>query len=160
MRTRQYCLVILATNLLVTLTSQSAMGFTLKFGKGATSDYNPTAPYTLDTNTRGTTFLSPRYVSSIKLGGTNEFIRMLDPDNDPRWRGWTFIPSNKNLYGNFEILKYYACGAQTNCGKEKLDKKWNIRGGVGAYIDINYNPKKTDPKPGEGKIHSHSACSQ
>jgi hypothetical protein len=153
MRKKQYFIVGLATNMLLALTNQSAMGFTLKFGNGATSYYNPSAPYVKDANTRGTTFLSPRYVAPIKLGGTNDFLKMLNPDKDPRWLGWNFIPSNKNLYGNFEISTYYACGAQTNCGKEKLDKKWNIRGGVGAYIDIKYNPKKTDPKPGKGKIH-------
>jgi hypothetical protein len=153
MHKKHYFLVFLATNLLVTLTNQSAMGFSLKFGRGATSYYNPTVPYVIDANTRGVTYLEPRYVAPIKLGGTNDFFKMLNLDNDPRWLGWNFIPSDKNLYGNFDISTYYACGAQTNCGKEKLDKKWNIRGGVGAYIDIKYNPKKTDPKPGEGKIH-------
>lgn len=145
---QQYFLAFLATNLLVSLTNQSAVGFTLKYGNGATNYYNPTVPYVIDANTRGTTFLSPRYVTSIKLGGTNDFLKMLN--NDIRWRGWDFISSNKNLYGNFEISNYYGCGAQTICAKEK--PKIAIRGGVGAYIDIKYNPKKTDPKPGRGKI--------
>lgn len=94
-------------------------------------------------------FLSPRYVAPIKLGGTNDFIKMLN--NDVRWQGWDFISSDKNLYGNFEISDYYGCGAQTICAKER--PKDTIRGGVGAYIDIKYNPQKTDPKPGQGKIH-------
>ncbi|MEH1885089.1 hypothetical protein [Nostoc sp.] len=67
---QQYFLAFLATNLLVTLTNQSAIGFTLKSGNGATNYYNPTVPYVIDANTRGTTFLSPRYVAPIQLGGT------------------------------------------------------------------------------------------
>jgi hypothetical protein len=149
MSKQQYFLAFLATNLLLALTNKSAMGFTLKFGNGATSYYNPTAPYVIDANTRGTTFLSPRYVAPIKLGGTNDFLKMLN--NDVRWQGWDFVSSNKNLYGNFEISDYYGCGSQTICAKER--PKGTIRGGVGAYINIKYNPKKTDPKPGQGKIH-------
>jgi hypothetical protein len=149
MSKQQYFLAFLATNLLVALTNQSAIGFTLKSGNGATNYYNPTVPYVIDANTRGTTFLSPRYVAPIKLGGTNGFLNMLN--NDVRWQGWDFISSDKNLYGNFEISDYYGCGAQTICAKER--PKDTIRGGVGAYIDIKYNPKKTDPKPGKGKIH-------
>lgn len=41
---QQYFLAFLATNLLVTLTNQSAIGFTLKSGNGATNYYNPTVP--------------------------------------------------------------------------------------------------------------------
>ncbi|OYE03111.1 hypothetical protein [Nostoc sp. 'Peltigera membranacea cyanobiont' 232] len=146
---QQYFLAFLATNLLVALTNQSAMGFTLKSGNGAINYYNPTVPYVIDANTRGTTFLSPRYVAPIQLGGTRAFLNMLK--NDVRWRGWDFISSKKNLYGNFEISDYYGCGSQTNCAKQRPND--TIRGGVGAYIDIKYNPKKTDPEPGQGKIH-------
>ncbi|WP_256871809.1 hypothetical protein [Nostoc sp. TCL26-01] len=151
MRKQQYLLCFLATNLLVTLTNQLAMGFTLKYGKGAINYYNPTVPYVIDANTRGTTFLSPRYVASIKLGGTNDFLKMLN--NDVRWQGWNFISSDKNLYGNFEIFNYYACSVQTLCAKEEPNPNNHIRGGVGTYIDIKYNSQKTDPKPGQGKIH-------
>ncbi|MEH2215824.1 MAG: hypothetical protein V7K72_01560 [Nostoc sp.] len=73
--------------------------------------------------------------------------------NDVRWRGWDFISSKKNLYGNFEISNYYGCGSQTTCAKEESNPNNRIRGGVGAYIDIKYNSQKTDPKPGLGKIH-------
>jgi hypothetical protein len=146
---QQYFLAFLATKLLVALTNQSAMGFTLKSGNGAINYYNPTVPYVIDANTRGTTFLSPRYVAPIQLGGTRAFLNMLK--NDVRWRGWDFISSKKNLYGNFEISDYYGCGSQTICAKERPDI--TIRGGVGAYIDIKYHPKKTDPEPGQGKIH-------
>jgi hypothetical protein len=100
MRKKPYFLVFLATNLLVALTNQSAMGFTLKFGKGVTSRYDPTVPYVIDANTRGTTFLSPRYVAPIKLGGTNDFLKMLN--EDVRWQGWNFIPAQKNLLGKWE----------------------------------------------------------
>ncbi|WP_016872882.1 hypothetical protein ACF3DV_28440 [Chlorogloeopsis fritschii PCC 9212] len=151
MRKKPYFLICVATNLLMALTNQSAMAFSLKFGKGAISYYNPTEPYVIDANTSGTTFLSPRYVAPIKLGGTNDFLKMLN--DDVRWRGWDFIPSDKNLYGNFEILYYYACGAQTLCAKEEPKSDNHIRGGVGAYINIKYNPQKTDPKPEQAKIH-------
>jgi hypothetical protein len=148
---QQYFLAFLATNLLLALPNQSAIGFTLKSGNGATNYYNPTVPYVIDADTRGTTFLSPRYVAPIKLGGTNDFLKMLN--NDVRWQGWDFISSDKNLYGNFEISNYYGCGSQTTCAKEESNPDNRIRGGVGAYIDIKYNPKKIDPKPGLGKIH-------
>lgn len=125
------------------------MGFTLKSGNGAINYYNPTVPYVIDANTRGTTFLSPRYVAPIKLNGTNTFLNMLN--NDVRWQGWDFISSDKNLYGNFEISDYYGCGSQTICAKERSND--TIRSGVRAYIDIKYNPKKTDLEPGQGKMH-------
>ncbi|MBN3910281.1 MAG: hypothetical protein HWQ35_28180 [Nostoc sp. NMS1] len=127
------------------------MGFTLKFGKGAISRYDPTVPYVIDASTTGTTFLSPRYVAPIQLGGTRAFLNMFK--NDVRWQGWNFESSKKNLYGNFEISNYYGCGAQTLCAKEDPNPKNHIRGGVGANINIKYNPKKTDPKPEQGKIH-------
>lgn len=149
MSKKQYFLAFLGTNLVVALTNQLAMGFTLKSGNGAINYYNPTVPYVIDANTRGKTFLEPRYVAPIQLGGTRAFLNMFK--DDVRWRGWDFISSKKNLYGNFEISDYYGCGSQTICAKQR--PKDTIRGGVGAYIDIKYNPKKTDPEPGQGKIH-------
>ncbi len=152
MRLTQSALVLLATNLLVSLINQPANAFYVTYATNRDHfDFTTQAPYTLADGRKGSTYLDPRLITELKLGGTNDFLKMLD--NDPRWQGWTFTPSNKDLYGDFEILNYYGCGAQTNCGKEKIDKGWNISGGVGAYIDINYYAQKSDPQPGEGTIH-------
>ncbi|XZO04292.1 MAG: hypothetical protein ACM65L_11490 [Microcoleus sp.] len=64
--------------------------------------------------------------------------------------GWKFNKAENDLKGSFNIINYYACGAQTECGKEK---GYTVLNTVGAFFDLKYVPKDSDPKPGKHKLH-------
>lgn len=142
-----------ATILLAAINCHSAIAFNIKAKNGATSYYDPVEPYPINSNKEGITYLNPRFVAGIKPNGFKRFEKLLAPTYDSRWRGWNFTPAKKDLYGNFEVKYYYACGAKTYCAKNANNQNKSVNDGVGAYIDIKYNPAKTDPKPGERKIY-------
>lgn len=81
---------------------------------------------------------NPGAAREIERGGTSEFRRTLEaafPD-------WTFNRADNDLKGSFDILHYYACGTQTDCGAERTAP---VRGVVGAFFDLKYNPQSEDP---------------
>jgi hypothetical protein len=168
MQSRQWPQVLLATTLFFSLTDRASVAFNIipeqtRGGKNATNSYNALANYyvgspndfqglaSLDTRT---TFYPPTWldtpgaVINLKRGGTPGVYNALR-----RYQklGWKFQPAKNDLNGSFSIVNYYACGAQTECGKGEIDEA--PLGTVGAFFNIKYHPKSPDPRPGNGKLH-------
>ncbi|MGB8687809.1 MAG: hypothetical protein WCD53_10805, partial [Microcoleus sp.] len=168
MQSRQWPKLLLATTLLFSLTDRASVAFNIipeetRGGKNATNSYNALANYyvgspndfqglaSLDTRT---TFYPPTWldtpgaVTNLKRGGTPGLYNALRPYQK---LGWNFKKAKNDLNGSFSIINYYACGAQTECGKEKLtDAPLNT---VGAFFDLKYHPKSSDPNPRNSKLH-------
>ncbi|MFB2897470.1 hypothetical protein ACE1CI_31520 [Aerosakkonemataceae cyanobacterium BLCC-F50] len=154
MALRKSCLLGLATTLLVALTEQSTIAFTITPPQpGANGNYNPLAPYNLSNGT-GETFLDTYLlwypdtwrdisggVTEIARGGTRGLLNLLQPFVD---RGWTFNVAPNNLKGSFEILHNYACQPTTNCGIEDFPGDFD-QGSVGSHFRLNYRPGTNDP---------------
>ncbi|XZO04278.1 MAG: hypothetical protein ACM65L_11415 [Microcoleus sp.] len=90
---------------------------------------------------------TPGAVTNLKRGGTPGLYNALQPYQK---LGWKFNKAENDLKGSFNIINYYACGAQTECGKEK---GYTVLNTVGAFFDLKYVPKDSDPKPGKHKLH-------
>ncbi|TAH16720.1 MAG: hypothetical protein EAZ09_20945 [Oscillatoriales cyanobacterium] len=168
MQSRQWPQVLLATTLFFLLTDRASVAFNIipeqtRGGKNATNSYNALANYyvgspndfqglaSLDTRT---TFYPPTWldtpgaVTNLERGGTPGLYNALRPYQK---LGWNFKKAKNDLNGSFSIVNYYACGAQTECGKEKLtDAPLNT---VGAFFDLKYHPKSSDPNPRNSKLH-------
>ena len=85
----------------------------------------------------------PGRVNEIARGGTSGLSRDLRPFRN---RGWTF-ETGGNLFGSFNIKKYYACGIETSCGADVGVPIVIPQRAVGATIRIDYEPQKADPIP-------------
>lgn len=144
-----YSLGVFSTTVLVALTSQPSSAFTVKPPDGATGTYVP-GPLKYTANSKNWTVeLDPKLVtvaSEKEKIGFKDFLNNsrfgTEPDPDKKWT-FTLGPE---LNGDFTILNYVACKPETKC-KSNLGQP-NM-GGVGAYIDIKYNPKE-GPQPGPG----------
>src|SRR4028119_1905086 len=134
MVSRQYPLALLTTTLLITLTAQPGVAFTIN--SVIPDSY---VPYTLG-DAEGAAWIIPPTV--IRAGGTNEFKSLLN-NFSRRYPGKWIFETGKELEGSFDIQSYYACGPQTSCGR---GAEVPATGGVGARLSLNYHPKGNDPK--------------
>jgi hypothetical protein len=142
-----YSLGVFSTTVLVALTSQPSSAFTVKPPDGATGTYKPgPLKYTADSK-NWTVELDPKLVTPATQKEKMDFKDFLDKsrfgtETDPN-KKWTFT-LGPELNGDFTILNYVACEPKTKC-QSNLGEA--LMGGVGAYIDIKYNPM-AGPKPG------------
>ncbi|MEK0182439.1 hypothetical protein [Microcoleus anatoxicus] len=132
---RQYPLALFTTTLFITLTTQPGVAFTIK-------SLNPPdyyVPYTLG-DAEGAAWIIPP--TTIKAGGTNELKSLLS-NFSRRYPGKWIFETGTELEGSFDIKNYYACGPQTDCGREAF---FPSKGGVGSSLFLEYHPKGNDPK--------------
>lgn len=141
MASRQYPLAFLATTLLVALTSQSSVAFTINFPPP--DSYNPFVHYDEEGYEGDAYLVGPE---SIERGGTDELMRLLDDFSRRRGGRWEFERAEDDLKGRFDLQSYYACGPGIECGKEINDPYID---GVGAFLDLRYYPVlgTADPIP-------------
>jgi hypothetical protein len=121
---QRYSLSFLTTTLLIALTTQSSLAFSIT----PPTEYLPVEIYTTPTNV-GIVSLYPTNVTSITRGGTTGFLQTLSQ----AFQNWTFNPAPNDLAGTFQLEKYLA--------KDVYDSAPV----VGAEIELLYNPGNGDP---------------
>jgi hypothetical protein len=137
---QRYSLSFLTTTLLIALTTQSSLAFSINPLRpvGATQNWDPDESYTLTNERTGMTRLNPTAVQSITLGGTPLFRELLES----KFSNWTFNRAGNDLAGSFEIQIYDAVGA------------FNV---VGAHLRLQYipgiNPGINNPTPNGNNLH-------
>jgi hypothetical protein len=127
---QRYSLSCFTTTLLIALTTQSSLAFSItppQYGKTEES-------YTLANQTRGTTRLSPTTLTSITRGGIIGFLGTLRRD----FPTWTFNSAPNDLAGRFEVETYNAVGTALYVDGESSEF-------VGANLILNYVPGIGDP---------------
>jgi hypothetical protein len=150
---QRYFLSFFTTNLLIALTTQSSLAFSINTnnilpGRGDTQE-----TYTLPNQRTGITRLVPIKPISITRGGTPEFLATLRREF-PFWSSdiatfptWSFNAAPNDLAGQFDIGIYDA------------EKE------VGASLGLEYKPGAGDPTPQNNNLrwiqrvvsnHSHS----
>ncbi|MFB2971563.1 PEP-CTERM sorting domain-containing protein [Aerosakkonema sp. BLCC-F183] len=139
MPSRQYSLLGLAITLVVTLTGQSGVAFTINYPppdgrSNAFIRYN-------EPDYEGEAYLV--VAEEIERGGTNKLWQLLN-DFSNRYPGrWEFRRAENDLQGSFDLLNYYICGPQTtDCGAEIGIP---VSGGVGSLLDLRYYPALLPP---------------
>ena len=141
MASRQYSLIGLAVTLVVTLTGQSGVAFTINYPPpGGRADafirYN-------EPNYEGEAYLV--VAEEIQRGGTDELWQLLNDFSNSYPGRWEFRRAENDLGGRFDLLNYYICGPQTtDCGAEIGSP---ISGGVGAFLGLEYYPALLTPDP-------------
>lgn len=138
MALRKDSLLGLAISLVVTLTGQSAIAFSINFSSNGRFD---AFIYYDEYGYEGEAYLD--LPQEIERGGTNELWQLLN-DFSSRYPGrWEFRRAENDLQGSFNLLNYYICGPQTtNCGTEIQDP---FSGGVGAMLELLYYPALLPP---------------
>lgn len=127
---QRYSLSCFTTTLLIALTTQSSLAFSItppRYG-------NTEESYTLANQSRGTTRLSPTSLTSITRGGTIGFLGTLRRD----FQAWTFNSAPNDLAGRFEVETYNAVGIAAYAGDQKVEV-------MGADLIFNYIPGIGDP---------------
>ena len=129
---QKYSLSFFATTLLIALTTESSLAFSI------TSPYvwDTEESYTLANQSTVTTRLSPINIASLPRGGTSSLLALLNLN----FLTWTFTPASNDLVGTFEIQAYDAVATSDN---------------VGAQLLLNYIPgiSVTDPTPELNNLH-------
>ena len=130
---QKYFLSCFTTTLLIALTTQSSLAFSINpLGPvGAIENWDPDESYTLADGRRGTTTLNPTTVRSITRGGTAGFLAKLRRD----FSTWTFNSAPNDLVGSFNVRTYDAEG------------KISPDAYVGANLLLEYVPGFGDPLP-------------
>jgi hypothetical protein len=132
---QRYSLSFLTTTLLIALTAESSLAFSINTLKSVTPGlWDTEESYTLGDQSRGTTRLSPTDVISITRGGTIGFLGTLRRD----FPTWNFNFASNDLEGSFEIAAYDARGTQSL---------------VGAELILFYQPGAGDPTPQNNKLN-------
>jgi hypothetical protein len=81
-------------------------------------------------------------VNNAIAGANRDFITTLKQSNFARSLGWKFSSSSSNLGGTLTVSNYYACAGSTVCAP---DLSGVNTGGLGAFLEVNYNRAGTDP---------------
>jgi len=141
---QRYSLSFITTTLLIALTTESSLAFTINPPGNSTAQYLFVQPYTytndLDIQTLGLTTLNPINVTSITRGGTTGFLATLRRE----FQDWTFNPAPTDLAGSFRVQKYIA---------KYLPQDAIYEAGVGAELELQYDYGEGDPKPEDSKLH-------
>jgi hypothetical protein len=123
-------LSFLSTALLITLTAQSSLAFSISQSNTIVSE-----TYFLENPSRqGITTLNPVYATSITRGGTLGFQATLQT----YFPNWTINTAPNDLAGIFDIQRYAAQGTPTR---------------VGAELILEYIPGAGDPTPLGNTLH-------
>lgn len=135
-------IVNLGTISVIVVSGQSAVGFevTVPIGNYKTIEY-----YTRG-DKKFSTQLNPSLVQILPRGGTLEFLLTLNA----QFPTWTFNTAPADLTGKFNIISYYACKPEIECGAEVNTK---ITGNTGAFINLIYEPGTGDPTPINNNLH-------
>jgi hypothetical protein len=148
MQAIQYFTAFLITPILVVLTERVGWTFSITFKPMPNGIYNSEVKYY---NGQG-----QGVVNAVNME------QLLPPIDDPTdskdfmsilknsfSSGWQFNTANNELSGSFNIENYYACGPQTLCGVPANSAFAGIigTGGIGAFLDVTYNPVGRDPTP-------------
>ena len=136
---QKYSLSFFATTLLIALTTESSLAFSINpvpfLTVGATEEWDLDESYNLaNPQRRGTTTLSPTRVRQLTRGGSSGFLSTLRRS----FPGWTFSGASRDLSGSFEIKKYNAIGTPTE---------------VGAKFLLDYIPGAGDPTAQGNILH-------
>lgn len=133
---QRYSLSFLTTTLLIALTTQSSLAFSISpLGSiGATQNWDPDESYTLTNQRTGITRLNPTTVQSLTRGGTTSFLSALYLS----FPTWTFKPASNDLAGSFVVQIYDAIGTPNR---------------VGAQLRLQYIPGINDPTPSGNNLH-------
>ena len=163
MRFRKYSIAWFTSALIVAMTGQVSVAFTITPSQpGATANWKSASSYVTEDifgrTVYGTTNVSTRlWTEPLPLGGSQTFNTTLlnwSVLSERGFWGWDFKPAQQELMGSFEIQNYVACAPQDPCGIEAPPPNNIPRyDGIGALININYHPAPTDPQPGQNKIH-------
>jgi hypothetical protein len=128
---QRYSLSFLTTTLLIALTTQSSLAFSIT----PPTEYLPVEIYTTPTNV-GIVSLYPTNVTSITRGGTTGFLQTLNQ----AFQDWTFNTAPSDLAGSFQIEKYLA---------KTVFESTPV---VGGQLQLRYNYVDSDPIP-DGSLH-------
>ncbi|MEG4293255.1 PEP-CTERM sorting domain-containing protein [Microcoleus sp. C2C3] len=133
---QRYSLSFLTTTLLIALTTQSSLAFSINpLGPvGATQNWDPDESYTLTNQRTGITRLNPTAVLSLTQGGTSSLFALLNSN----FSDWTFNSAANDLAGTFEVQTYDAVGTASQ---------------VGAQLRLQYIPGINDPTPNGNNLH-------
>jgi hypothetical protein len=132
-------LSFLVTTSLVIVGVQPSFAFTIipsPSNQGATENYDPEV--TLKDYARA----NLGGVNNAIAGTNRDFITTLKQSNFARSLGWKFSSSSSNLGGTLTVSNYYACAGSTVCAP---DLSGVNTGGLGAFLEVNYNRAGTDP---------------
>jgi hypothetical protein len=130
---QRYSLSFLTTTLLIALTTQSSLAFSLT--PVAVGDWVPRQDYSLpNRNLKGFTTLNPLTVKSLPKGGTEKFLEKLKME----FPMWIFKSADNDLAGSFEVGKNFAIGSSTE---------------VGGALWLQYFPGAGDPTPEGNTLH-------
>lgn len=121
---QRYSLSFLTTTLLIALTTQSSLAFSIT----PPTEYLPVKLYITPPNV-GMVSLYPTSVTSITRGGTTGFLQTLSQ----AFSNWTFNSAPNDLAGTFQLEKYLA--------KDVFDSTPV----VGGEIELLYKPGNGDP---------------
>ncbi|HAX88154.1 MAG TPA: hypothetical protein DCY91_18270 [Cyanobacteria bacterium UBA11370] len=136
MKLRQYCLVGIATSLIVATTDQVGLAFSFTLPSRSSLPCDPFSSFYCNKHTLtlpgadgGTVTTKLKKVSSLTLGGTDAFFNLLTKSVWAK-NGWQFQRATTDLAGIFNIGVYNAYATLQT---------------VGADIQILYNPVGQDP---------------
>ncbi len=156
----QHCLpVFLATPLLVAITGQSSLAFSLTMPasqpscSGSAPVWCSSTSYTFQGIGTTTTTLTP--IVKLPLGGTERLYNLLSTSV---WAkdGYQFVKSTQDLKGTLNILKYSAVAGNPNSNSSNLpttqggpvtfqNRRFSPLGAlVGAFLELSYQAEKTE----------------
>jgi len=97
----------------------------------------PSQSYTLQNDNSGVVTRNPIGFTSIKPGGTEDFLAQLKSEY-PQSRGWKFIPAAEELKGSFKVSSYNVF----------------FNGALGGGFSFDYLPQGDDPVTADGvRLH-------
>jgi hypothetical protein len=131
---QKYSLSFLTTTLLITLTTQSSLAFSINPLRSVTpiENWDTEERYTLPDHSKGITTLGS--LRSLTRGGTTAFLGTLSRN----FSSWNFNSASNDLEGSFDVLGYDAIGRD---------------GVVGGALGLEYKPGAGDPTPQDNTLH-------
>ena len=131
---QRYAVSFLTTTLLIALTTQSSLAFSINTLKSGTpvEDWDTEQRYTLSDQRKGITTLGP--LTSLTKGGSPSFLRTLKQS----FPSWIFNSVANDLKGSFDVSVYDAVGGPR---------------AAGAALLLKYKPGAGDPTPQSNSLH-------
>jgi hypothetical protein len=156
--------LVLSTSSIIMFFGESSSAFTLRQNAGLLTSESKlpngtgyTSLIALDPDQTLNPFYANPFVSEIKRGGTDSFLKTLSTTYN-KAKGWNF-KKGKDLKGSFNVRLQYPCGIDTDCGlgtglkpTSKQDPRTRKLGGIGSTISLNYVPLKGSKRQPDPKI--------
>ncbi|MEH1953547.1 VWD domain-containing protein [Nostoc sp.] len=150
--------------LIIALSGQAVFGFNVTGHDLSENDTKSTkVTYTIkDQQFSNTLYATQPYLSTTHAFDTGKFLdkngklKVKDIHAKFSYSDWKFEPAKRGLNGGFEIVGYYACVPDTDCLVRESGETPDgtitssilssySKGGVGAYIYVDYVPGVGDP---------------